>query len=912
VADSTGLGLAVLDNFNRSNGALGPNWSGATGAYSIAANQLRIGADAILWSQASFGPDQAAFVTLTNINTNASEIDLLLKAQSASSWDQGVLEAWYDPVNKQVKVVSYSGGRGWVEHGAPIPVAFDNGDVFGARATPAGQVEIYQNATLVGTRDVAAWPYNANGGYLGLWFINANGMTVDDFGGGTVSAAPATPTAGPSATNAAPTAAPTSTAVPPTEIPATNTPVPLTATRTLPANTATAELPTATQTPIPPSTTTVAPTAPSVTNLLTNGGFETGNLAGWENYGGITVVNSSSVAFTGSWGAKMATDGRIDQRFSTVVGQTYHVSARVRLDQEVKAATWGGLRVQVVNGNWQELGASILSVNNSPLGQWTLVNFSFVANTTQSRLIYQRFSDGQFEASADDFVVSTASVTATPPGVTATTAASRTPTSAAITSTASRTATRTATRTPTARKGPRTRTRTATPTAPAATASRTATPVSPTLTATATLAPATTTFTSVPATATASATAPPPTATSTPAAPQTLVTFPIGPGGADVVPHQIVRTNTDRVYLFVSQNGSNLIRVYYTASPGLPNATADFVSGPQMAEANGNPISVDAVYDGGNFIYMLVNTSSGVIKTYPFDVSQNAFGTPIIHATDGATVNTGDLYVGTSGLSGMLDTAGLLHLAYWQSGNHIVYRAYGANAGTLTPAAGPTVLDTAGSANHPSLAVSPADNSITVAWISEAGSPARVLARTWRTGSWGAVETVSTAPLWKSTYFGINVDQGSSLIISADGTRHLAYIEDYDATGDYGRIHYVINDDSGWVDMALGNYTHDPALALNASGDLFIIGHGHPKNTQSSSACFSMTNMCYMKKGAGGGAWGQAQLIVAAEGAGSFDASPSTKWSAVGFNRPETVEVVFFSIQNGDYTHPTIHYARLP
>ncbi len=928
VAGPANLGLAVLDNFNRPDGALGPNWSGAPSSYAIAANQLRAGSDAVYWSPATFGPDQAAFVTLTNINTGASEIDVLLKSQSAASWKPGVLEAWYDPANKQVKVVSYADGQGWVERGAPIPVTFVNGDVFGARATAAGQVEIYQNATLLGARDVTAWPYNASGGYIGLWFINASGMTVDDFGGGGVNAAP---TAGASPTNVAPTAAPTHTVAPPTVIPATHTVPPNTPTAELPAAQPTATLTSAPPTPTTPPTsthtaapTTSAPTAlAAATNLLTNGGFEAGNLAGWDDYGGITVVNSPSIAFTGNWGAKMPTDGRIDQRFTTVVGQTYYVSARVRLDQQLQASTWGGIRVQIVNSSWQELGAYIVDVPNSPLGQWTRVSFSFVANTTQSRLIYQRFSDGLLEATADDFIVSMTLPSATPtvaaptnthpPSASAT--ASRTPT--LVAATATRTPTRTPTRTQTPRKPSRTPARTATPTAsrtltalPAtATASRTATSIAPTNTA----APATSTYTPIPATATAVAptathTSPAPTATSAPAG--SLVTFPVGPGGADVVPHQIVRTNTDRVYLFVSQNSSNLIRTYYTANPGLPNASTDFVSGPSLTEANGNPVSVDAVYDGGSFIYLLVNTTSGMIKAYPFNVSQNAFVAPITLASDGAIVNTSDLYVGTSGLSGMMDTTGALHLAYWQSGNHIVYVTYTASAGALTPAAGPTVLDTAGAANHPSLAVSPADNSVTVAWISEAGAT-QVLARTRRNGAWGAVETVSNTPLWKSTNFGINVDQGSSLLISADGARHLVYIENFDATGDYGRIHYVTSNGAGWVDTPLANYTHDPALALNATGDLFIVGHGHPRNAQSTSVCLNMTNMCYMKKSVGG-AWGQAQLIVAAEGAGSFDASPSVKWSVVGFNRPETAELVFFSIQNGDYMHPTVHYARLP
>ncbi len=144
-----------------------------------------------------------------------------------------------------------------------------------------------------------------------------------------------------------------------------------------------------------------------VTNLLANGDFETGGLASWENNGGITV--SAAAAYEGIFGAQMATNGRIDHQFGTTPGQTYYVSARIRINQQLANPSWGGLRVQIVNSSWSPLATSPnLTTTNSPAGQWTHVYFSFVANTTQSRLIYQNFSGGgQFNASADAFIVST-------------------------------------------------------------------------------------------------------------------------------------------------------------------------------------------------------------------------------------------------------------------------------------------------------------------------------------------------------------------------------------------------------------------------------------------------------------------------------------------------------------------------
>ena len=180
----------ILDDFNRANGAIGSNWSGTTSGYSIASNRLDVGSgDYLFWNTSSFGPNQEAFVTVTNVDPNAGEQDLILKSQSSSGWSSGVIEVWYSASSSIVQVWTYTYSQGWVQRGADIPVTFANGDQFGARATADGQVKVYRNGTLLATRDVTAWPYYANGGYIGLWFINASNAVLDDFGGGTATQA---------------------------------------------------------------------------------------------------------------------------------------------------------------------------------------------------------------------------------------------------------------------------------------------------------------------------------------------------------------------------------------------------------------------------------------------------------------------------------------------------------------------------------------------------------------------------------------------------------------------------------------------------------------------------------------------------------------------------------------------------
>src|SRR4029079_10847013 len=105
----------------------------------------------------------------------------------------------------------------------------------------------------------------------------------------------------------------------------------------------------------------------------------------------------------------------------------------------------------------------------------------------------------------------------------------------------------------------------------------------------------------------------------------------------------------------------------------------------------------------------------------------NTFKAPFVVASGNPTVS-GD-YIGTSGVSGLFDPAGTLHLAYWSSGNHITYRSYtyDGQTNTFTLHDGPTQLDASGKTNHPALAISPLDNSVTVAWVSEATSPVKIL-----------------------------------------------------------------------------------------------------------------------------------------------------------------------------------------
>ena len=284
---STGYpSTTVLDDFNRANGSIGASWSQNPSKYSISNYQVSAANESstdIYWNANSFGPDQEAYITLTQIDPSGHEHDLLLKAQTSGPYWNGLIEVLYDANSGVVQVWTYASGQDWVQHGADIPVNFSNGDQFGARATANGLVEVYQNGNLLASRDITIWPYYANGGYIGLWFIHSPSAIIDDFGGGTVVAGPintptntaVSPTATHTATSIPPTATytPTNTAVPPTATyTPTNTAVPPTATYT-PTNTVVPPTVTYTATSIPPTATytpsNTATLIPSFTSTFT-------------------------------------------------------------------------------------------------------------------------------------------------------------------------------------------------------------------------------------------------------------------------------------------------------------------------------------------------------------------------------------------------------------------------------------------------------------------------------------------------------------------------------------------------------------------------------------------------------------------------------------------------------------------
>jgi hypothetical protein len=170
---------------------IGSNWSGSSATYGISSNQLDVTSSgwitSILWNASSFGADQEAYVTFSQLHAGSgNEHSLILKSQSSTSTSSGLVYVMYNASAQTVQVWTYHPSQNWVQHGANIPVAFANGDQLGVRAKANGTVEIYRNGVLQATRSITSWPFYPLGGYIGLWFVNAPNALADNFGGGTI------------------------------------------------------------------------------------------------------------------------------------------------------------------------------------------------------------------------------------------------------------------------------------------------------------------------------------------------------------------------------------------------------------------------------------------------------------------------------------------------------------------------------------------------------------------------------------------------------------------------------------------------------------------------------------------------------------------------------------------------------
>jgi hypothetical protein len=200
----------VLDDFNRHDGHLGHHWRGQTDShfYRIHDDQVdvRFGGPAF-WNPDRFGKNQAAFVTLSRVDTLSPAQGTLLKVQDRRGPHTGrkehedgkqhenavpfggAIAVAYDGQAQAVQVSTIRPGkRDWQSYDK-TNVSFSDGDKLGGCALANGDVRVYKNDILVTTvkLDLADQTFfKDKRGKVGLWSHLAPKALLDNFGGGTI------------------------------------------------------------------------------------------------------------------------------------------------------------------------------------------------------------------------------------------------------------------------------------------------------------------------------------------------------------------------------------------------------------------------------------------------------------------------------------------------------------------------------------------------------------------------------------------------------------------------------------------------------------------------------------------------------------------------------------------------------
>lgn len=176
----------VLDTFDRADGTVGPSWGNRLEGYTISSNQLSVVEWGLLmWRSGPYGADQQVCIRVAAINSANTDayFGLALKGSHDDVSPASVLHVLYFPNQSMVEVTTIESGQGWLVH-ASFPTAITVGDTLRAIAHANGSVDVYVNATLLGTADVSTWVDYAGGGYIGFGTNQSVGALLDDFGGG--------------------------------------------------------------------------------------------------------------------------------------------------------------------------------------------------------------------------------------------------------------------------------------------------------------------------------------------------------------------------------------------------------------------------------------------------------------------------------------------------------------------------------------------------------------------------------------------------------------------------------------------------------------------------------------------------------------------------------------------------------
>ncbi len=129
--------------------------------------------------------------------------------------------------------------------------------------------------------------------------------------------------------------------------------------------------------------------AEAASNLIVNGGFETGKPAPWT---GITNANIVTQHHSGSRSAKITTGEAQQLWISVTPGATYQLTAWFKWNT-FTGSNWGYDRIQVVNFDWTEAGSINRMHESVAKGKWEKLTLSFTPHTDKVGISFGLFGE---------------------------------------------------------------------------------------------------------------------------------------------------------------------------------------------------------------------------------------------------------------------------------------------------------------------------------------------------------------------------------------------------------------------------------------------------------------------------------------------------------------------------------------
>lgn len=366
------------------------------------------------------------------------------------------------------------------------------------------------------------------------------------------------------------------------------------------------------------------------------------------------------------------------------------------------------------------------------------------------------------------------------------------------------------------------------------------------------------------------------------ASPSASHTVLVGPGFSDVSPHQLVRTSANVLYALTPTCDSypdcpdNSLRVYRADQPGTPASFAEQDATHRPAAAG----SVAVALDASDTIHALWNDRAGNVDYATFSTATNTWGS----AATLAATNWIDFGQGDEGIALALDSSGTPH-AVWsaKTADGILHLFYANRASNwVSQQIDDVPLTGNRRAMHPALAFRP-DGTLLLAWLEGTfnyvpDGAIHTRARS-AASTWGTTQTIADSDGAMTT-----IDNGPSLLVTPDGTAHLAFI----AATPPDLVRYWYDSGTGWLGdrQPPAQVTHDPSLGPDGTGGIFIYGHGAPAPTYQDHG-----DNLYSFHKPSGGTWGPWTLYAT----GSFDSSVSTRWAQFFHPFPATLDIAYWT-----------------